>query len=229
MHIHRTQKVIPVMNQHSRSFAMNWMKASTRFFTSVAFQVPDIVHDESRRNLQKYKTGDIVLAKWSDCRSYLAYIMKKEADGKFSFVQTQHIWIYGWSIIVNLCVFIDSYKIRYYDGHVKVVKASFIYPWVGPLPDKLKIFKPKPPQSKRQRSKTIELRKGRGRPITKTTGIGRGLPISAQNRRRTIGSISDAKRGQDIDGFTVNVLTCNITFFHNRVSSSSSAYAKIER
>lgn len=137
-----------------------------------SFQVSDFVYDESPTGVRIYKPGDIVLAKWADCRSYLAYIVKKESD--------------------------DSYKIRYYDGHVKVVKATFIHPWIGPLPDTLKIFKPKPPQSKRQRSKSIDLKKSRGRPVTKTTGIGRGLPASAKTRRRTIASISSAKRDSPV-------------------------------
>lgn len=72
-----------------------------------------------------YKKGDIVLAKWADCRSYLAYVLKKEDD--------------------------ENYKIRYYDGMVKIVKSSFIHPWVGPLPDALKSFKPKSPPKRKGR------------------------------------------------------------------------------
>nr|XP_039260653.1 uncharacterized protein LOC120336924 isoform X3 [Styela clava] len=79
-----------------------------------------------------YKTGDIVLAKWADCRSYLAYIVEKEED--------------------------DSYKIRYYDGMVKIVKSSFIHPWVGPLPDALKSFKPKVPQARKHKHKSSNIR-----------------------------------------------------------------------
>nr|CAB3264830.1 uncharacterized protein zf(c2h2)-137 [Phallusia mammillata] len=71
-----------------------------------------------------YKKGETVLAKWSDCRLYLATVLKRIDE--------------------------DRYKIRYFDGLVKTVKDDFLRPWTGAMPVLPPV--PKPDSTKHKKS-----------------------------------------------------------------------------
>ncbi|XP_078495905.1 uncharacterized protein zf(c2h2)-137 [Ciona intestinalis] len=64
--------------------------------------------DKPSKRKHRFMKGETVLAKWVDCRLYFAKITQCYAE--------------------------DTYKIRYFDGHVKIVKEDFLRPYTGEVP-----------------------------------------------------------------------------------------------
>ncbi|XP_076824319.1 uncharacterized protein LOC143470216 [Clavelina lepadiformis] len=120
-----------------------------------------------------YKKGDLVLAKWSDCKLYSATVLKR----------------------------IDAvtYKIRYYDGLVKVVNDDFLRPWKNVAPVPLAAVTPSAKITESLEVKAIDIASGKIKPRIKscdvktesTKGLG---SIMAAKRRHTLQSPSENRR-----------------------------------
>nr|XP_009861876.2 uncharacterized protein zf(c2h2)-137 [Ciona intestinalis] len=142
--------------------------------------------DKPSKEKHCFMKGETVLAKWVDCRLYFAKILQCFAE--------------------------DTYKIRYFDGHVKIVKEDFLRPYTGEVPQ----LPPTPSTHKKPRHQSED-----NRP--------KSLPRKPSEKVRRASESSPGKLGREHEGPALVATDLGTRSKTNKISETVLYLAPVER